>query len=205
VSDRALKWLPASILAAAAALLALAWDRLPDRWVSHWGVGGRADGWAAKTPLGVFGPILIGAGICIVFEVLLIAVRHRSPDPSAALPLRIVEAAVAAVLAGAALWLPLGQPASPASFVIFTLVVLGGSLVTAMTLSARGAKSSVISADGWHGFVYRNPKDARLWVPKRFGAGWTLNFAHTWAWPLLLLLMSPALICLVVGIWVATR
>jgi len=59
--------------------------------------------------------------------------------------------------------------------------------------------------EGWNALYYRNAKDARLWVPKRLGLGWTLNFAHRWAWPVLLLLLSPALITIVVMLTVATR
>ncbi len=28
---------------------------------------------------------------------------------------------------------------------------------------------------------YWNPKDKRLFVPKRYGYGWTINFANPWA------------------------
>ncbi len=35
-------------------------------------------------------------------------------------------------------------------------------------------------------FFYWNPKDKRLFVPKRLGFGWTVNFAHPLAIPLLL-------------------
>ena len=39
--------------------------------------------------------------------------------------------------------------------------------------------------EGWSGFVYSNPKDPRLWVPKLSGLGATLNFAHVRAWLIL--------------------
>jgi len=39
--------------------------------------------------------------------------------------------------------------------------------------------------EGWNGFVYSNPKDPRLWVPKLSGFGATLNFAHVRAWLIL--------------------
>ena len=28
------------------------------------------------------------------------------------------------------------------------------------------------------GILYYNPNDPSIWVDKRFGIGWTLNFAH---------------------------
>lgn len=30
----------------------------------------------------------------------------------------------------------------------------------------------------WYGFFYHNPDDPDPFVPKRYGWGWTLNFAH---------------------------
>lgn len=35
---------------------------------------------------------------------------------------------------------------------------------------------------GWKGFIYYNPDDPALFVAKRWGIGWTLNFANRWAW-----------------------
>ena len=32
------------------------------------------------------------------------------------------------------------------------------------------------------GIFYVNPKDESLFVPKRSGLGYTLNFAHPWSW-----------------------
>ena len=32
------------------------------------------------------------------------------------------------------------------------------------------------------GIFYFNRQDRRLFVPQRFGYGWTLNFANIWAW-----------------------
>jgi uncharacterized membrane protein len=45
-------------------------------------------------------------------------------------------------------------------------------------ISARGGREE----RGWHGFIYANPDDPNLFVPKRLGVGWTLNFGHRRAW-----------------------
>jgi uncharacterized membrane protein len=195
------KWLAPSILAAAGAWLAIRWDDLPNRWPSHWGLSGQADGFATKTPLGVFGLLLVGAFICLVFEGLLQATRKKSSvqSSSIALGLRIVETSLAVVLAGASLWLPLSRPASPFGFVVFTIIVMGLGLAAAITLSVREVKRLTLSGaekDGWLGLIYRNPYDDRLWVPKRLGTGLTLNFAHRHAWPTLLVLIAPAILIL---------
>jgi len=41
----------------------------------------------------------------------------------------------------------------------------------------------------WSGVFYSNPDDPALFVPKRFGIGYTLNFAHPWAWAVLVLII----------------
>jgi uncharacterized membrane protein len=45
----------------------------------------------------------------------------------------------------------------------------------------RGRTDAVFRDDDryWYaGFFYNNPDDPALFVPKRFGLGWTLNFGH---------------------------
>jgi uncharacterized membrane protein len=45
--------------------------------------------------------------------------------------------------------------------------------------------------DCWKlGMIYYNPADPALVIEKRFGIGWTLNFANRWAW-----VMTAAVVC----------
>ena len=32
------------------------------------------------------------------------------------------------------------------------------------------------------GFIYYNPEDSKVLIPKRYGIGWTLNFANMWSY-----------------------
>ena len=48
------------------------------------------------------------------------------------------------------------------------------------------------------GILYKNPDDPALFVPKRFGFGWTLNFGHPKA-RLFLLVLLMVLLLLVLG------
>jgi uncharacterized membrane protein len=199
-----MKWVPPLILGAAAGLLGLMWDSLPARWVVHWGVGGHPNGWATKTPAGVFGPLVLGAAILLTFYVLAEVLKRRAPGQTSAtiLPLYIMATALSLVFAGVAVWLPLLQPTSPAGFILFTVVVIGAGLAAAMIVSARAMKRLPAGAvpEGYHGLFYKNPKDERLLVPKRLGYGWTINFAHPAAWPTMLLLLSPAFLVVAVVI-----
>lgn len=53
---------------------------------------------------------------------------------------------------------------------------------TKTSTSADRGRTDVVFRDDdryWSGgFFYNNPDDPALFVPKRFGLGWTLNFGH---------------------------
>jgi uncharacterized membrane protein len=44
--------------------------------------------------------------------------------------------------------------------------------------------------EGWNGIFYSNPDDPALFVPKRYGIGYTLNFANPWSWVVLVLIFA---------------
>ena len=55
------------------------------------------------------------------------------------------------------------------------------SRTKASTRADRWPTSTVFRDDNryWYaGFFYNNPDDPALFVPKRYGLGWTLNFGH---------------------------
>jgi uncharacterized membrane protein len=66
-------------------------------------------------------------------------------------------------------------------------------------------ESTPESDEGWNVLYYSNAKDDRLWLPKRNGLGWTINFAHRLAWPAFLLLLTPIFIAIAVVAVVATH
>jgi len=39
------------------------------------------------------------------------------------------------------------------------------------------------------GFIYYNPDDTKVLVRKRYGIGWTLNFANIWSYVLIAVLV----------------
>lgn len=49
---------------------------------------------------------------------------------------------------------------------------------------ARAPLASIPHLMPWKlgGLIYSEAADPRVWVPKRVGYGWTLNFAHTESW-----------------------
>ena len=45
----------------------------------------------------------------------------------------------------------------------------------------------------WSGPFYSNPDDSSLFVPKRYGIGYTLNFGNPWSWVVLVLIFALAI------------
>jgi uncharacterized membrane protein len=52
--------------------------------------------------------------------------------------------------------------------------------------------------EGWNGIFYSNPDDPALFVPKRYGIGYTINFGNRWCWLVLAsifaMLVAPLLL-----------
>jgi len=44
------------------------------------------------------------------------------------------------------------------------------------------------------GFIYWNPDDPSILVPKRSGLGYTLNFANKWSWLAIIGILAAAVI-----------
>lgn len=57
-----------------------------------------------------------------------------------------------------------------------------------VALGGPGTPGTIES--GWRGVIYYAPDDERLIVDKRYGVGWTFNFARPGAWLVLLVLLT---------------
>jgi uncharacterized membrane protein len=205
-------WLPFAVLALGAIALALKWDSIPDRWAIHWGISGRPDGWATKTVVGVFLPLAFGAFICGFLEAIGLILRATSKargglSPEVALKiagltidfLRLIQIALSLVFAYIGIALPLSPPESPLRLVWFVFAAVGIAIVVGMIRLWRGVldlkKAGHEGLEGYNGIIYKNPNDPRLWVPKISGLGYTLNFAHPWAWPIMVAILAiPVLV-----------
>lgn len=178
--------------------------RLPEPVPTHFDAAGRANGWTAKAQLPwiIFGaPTLF----CLVLWGIGRITARMERDPlkaKAALfqPLRgclglgislLMVGCLAAALGGVA-FVHLGAAA-------FFLCLIVGTI-----LMARKTKDLLRNQpDAGHyrwGLFYLNPDDRRVWVEKRLGVGWTLNYAHRAAWWMtaLFLLAVPAAIGLAI-------
>jgi uncharacterized membrane protein len=193
-------WPAFAVLGCGAAYLAARWDDIPGRWVVHWNAAGLANGWAARTAPAVFGPLVLAAGLLVLLESLTAIVSRRGGDDVPTEPvraatthfMRMVMLALSMVLTLLAIDLPLGPPLPPPAValaclaIVVTAVALGSARVKAAHRAVRAGGDGA-KVRGYHGLYYSDADDERLWVPKRNGLGLTINFAHRWAWPAMIL------------------
>ncbi|WP_306589870.1 DUF5808 domain-containing protein [Geothrix sp. 21YS21S-4] len=188
----------AAVLLVACALPVLL-SRLPDPIPTHFDLRGRPDGWTSKAafPWLLFG-LPGGLWLILLFSGWAFAGSDQDPDGrkgAAMAPMRGFTASGVMVLLLAVVL----RPGSLAlGFGIFAAFLLLGMILMVRELKRLGAPGP--SDDYRWGLFYVNPDDPKVWVPKRFGIGWTLNYAHASAWWLTLLLLAPVLGLLLVQV-----
>lgn len=193
---------PFLILFPAAAYLAARWSDIPARFPIHWGLDGVPNGWASRTPLGVFGQLLLMAGVCLMNLgiVWMIARRSRGTPQSRAANIRIVHLlshGLAALVAWISIQCALGRGApNPMAMIVVVVGYLVICVVVARTTLFNGKDADDPSPDSsWRGgLIYFNPNDSALLVEKRMGIGYTMNMARPAAWVSLgVILLIPAM------------
>jgi len=198
---------PFVLMLATALYLYLRWDQIPERFPVHWGIDGQPNGWSVRTPMGVFGPMLIGLGVMAAIAVMTYGVLHharviRVPGSSSTkydfahrigLMLVAVGYFIAVMFSLAGLLPFMGNP-GPVPVLIVTIVMLATIFPLAAWVNQGRAHPVTTHAPGaplgdgtrdqdWKwGMFYYNPDDAALFVEARFGVGYTINFGHTSAW-----------------------
>ncbi len=195
---------PYLMLACAALLMRAHWNEIPDPMPVHWDLAGNPNGWMPKTPLIFWALIGSDFAACAIFTFAIVAMLYFSRQVNvigakAREERRFRWIGIAVILAGSYLPAPLAflplNPHAGLAFggVTFFLVIM---TVGALELVRRGqggvrlapAYGEQVISDRtpdqcWKwGIFYYNPDDPALMVEKRFGIGWTLNFAHRGAW-----------------------
>lgn len=210
---------PFLILGVISLCLWLRWDNIPARIPIHWGVGGRPDGWADKSPAAVFGGAATGVFSCLFLAGLWFAVvrgvrRIHSSGQQALREVRFIRI-ISLFLLGVEYWLALlmgllslavlranlEQPL-PAFWPILLgqTLLIAAVFIIAIRAGQGGWRWGLAEGGGtpeagalpvgdrtpdecWKlGVFYFNRNDPAFFVEKRFGMGWTLNFANPRSW-----------------------
>lgn len=223
---------PFALLAAAAAWLGLHWEKIPARFPVHWGIDGRPNGWAPRTPAGVFASLAGGAAVCALLVLIAFGITRWSRRIHAAgaagkrelhfkhlvlIVLLASEYVLAAVNGWVAL-LPLTgleKPGLAAGLILGLTTLLMIALVFVLVRTGQGGSrldgpaetgSEAPTGDRsddryWKtGLFYVNRNDPAIFVEKRFGIGYTVNFGNPWSWAILGLIILPALM-----VWILVR
>jgi len=190
--------LPTISLAALAIWASNHWDQLPRRIPVHIGWHG-PDRWIARTPASVYGFIAAQTAVSLSMILLAWGVLHWSRrnsirGPAAARDRRFrrlnVEILVlVAYFPAAGAWIALLKPDVSGILAGATLLLVAIGLVR-VTRAMRSPVTAPVG-DGtpdacWKmGVFYFNPSDPSIFVAKRFGIGYTVNFGNRWSWTLL--------------------
>lgn len=80
--------------------------------------------------------------------------------------------------------------------VVSVLFLAGLSLIPLFTRPTERADE-----DSWKGGIfYVNRDDPALFVPKRYGIGWTLNFGNGWSWVVMVLILAAAALPIILAV-----
>jgi hypothetical protein len=193
---------PLATLAAAALYLYLNWNRIPERFPVHWGIDGSPDRWSGRTWLGVYTPLLLGAVHCGLMLLIALGILRASPRgrvaanaAAGAQVRRVTLQFLVAGVWGMALVLaavsvdrvlpdrPFGN--LPPALISVGFIALAVPFVWRLIRIGRTLGSG---GDGtpdrcWKlGIFYFNPADPAIFLEKRFGIGYTINFGNRTTW-----------------------
>ena len=200
---------PFAILAGAAYWLNLHWDAIPARFPIHWDLAGKANGWSSRTTSGVYGPLAIGALICLTMVLSELGIVYGSPRAmggtrtvrwqTVKMMRRMAHlmGLMFAVIAVAPLYPQKLRPGLLAPAIVLATILMVVPVIRASNAAEGSAEQTPDRA--WKlGLFYYNPADPALMVEKRIGIGYTFNFAN----PVALILTAAVLaLPIVVVIW----
>lgn len=210
-------WYAISIILLTWLLALWVYPSLPERVATHFNLEGEPDGWSNRF-WGAFGLVFFQAaltffswGLVVLFRQtgLLLPARY---GPQIERQIYIVAACVNMMLLLIALiiWEFLPQSGwtvalslSPAiAGVIYVLYDSARLGIQALRQETEPGKGSADELQHWKwGLFYYNKKDPSLFVDKKVGVGLTFNFARPLSWVILMVMLLPAVVVLLIAIW----
>jgi len=200
---------PFAVLGLAAIWLATHWDAIPLRFPVHFDIAGQPNGWAHRTWKGVFGSLIQGASVMATLLGVAVGIVRSSPRGSEwsgrfrRATLRFLIGmlwAMSLLFSWIALNPILGFQMPP---ILLTVLILGAVGALAFPLLRLGSDpdsgTDATPDSAWKmGIIYYNPEDPALMVEKRFGLGYTVNFANRTSWVLMALTLAVPVVALVI-------
>jgi uncharacterized membrane protein len=184
---------PFLILSGGALWVRTRWEQLPERLPIHWNVHFEPDGFAPRTPLTAALPLFIGLVVCLTLLAFQAGLKRSTPDGALRAftikTLLIGEYFSALVCCGVLAASATGGRLLKPLLVLSLAGVL--ALLTFVWTSARRIpREPARNPSAWRGGVfYVDRDDPALFVPKRYGLGYTFNYGHPAALPLTLALV----------------
>lgn len=196
---------PFGWLAIVAAYVQLHWGRIPEKFPVHWGADGQPNGWASRTFTGVYGPLLLAAFLDVFFLLsawALVRISRNTTMRHVTVTISLLMMYPISFSFGMVALLPLREFPLwlvPAITLATVAVLIVWSIRVITSPDASDAVPEPQSDRYWKaGVFYYNPDDPAIFVSKRVGIGYTMNFANRTAWlvmvGILLLVLLPALL-----------
>jgi len=183
---------PFVAIAAVAIYLNAHWSQIPDQFPVHWGVNGQPNRWAGRDFAGVYGALLMATIMNLLFLVFgWVLLRRSRKSTMRYVTIRMLEVLLYPVTFTflVVALLPLMRiPLWLAPSVLFTFVagILVWSYRKVTAPSAPGEVPEPQNDSYWKaGVFYYNPNDPAIFVSKRVGIGYTMNFANKMSWVVL--------------------
>ncbi|QHW31513.1 DUF1648 domain-containing protein [Paenibacillus rhizovicinus] len=216
-------WLQGLLIAGSVLMAALLWKDIPPTLTTHYNLHFEPDGFGDKSWGTVF--LLNIVQLCLLVTILGTNAVIAQTASAQALDKGASEAKQhkfrfvnSVFLYGLSLLLTAffsyiqatmlyGWPneALAAVTVVMMVLVVGGIVGLVVTVRRLGLKGQSAGGDGdgahWlaGGGLYYNPKDPAVFVPKKYGIGWTVNFGRPMGWIVVitLILIPFAIVTLV--------
>jgi len=219
---------PFAIVALSGLWLALHWQQLPERFPTHWGFDGQPNAWVARTPAALFGNLGAGALVCAGLVALgygILRSRRIQASGAAGAGEQRFRAVSLGILLGAeylvafacsvpGLFAVVGDASVPlAAISLGVMALLAATLGFFVSVGQGGARHAGAAAAGhpppvgdrtadsrWKwGLLYVDAADPAIFVEKRFGFGYTLNFGNRRAWLIILALVALTAALMMLG------
>jgi uncharacterized membrane protein len=183
---------PFVAIAAVAFYLNAHWSQIPDQFPVHWGIDGQPNRWGSRDFAGVYGTLLMATLmnlLCLGFAWALLRMSRKSMMRYVTVrmlevllyPLTFTFLVVSLLpLMRIPLWL------APSVLLAFIAGVFFWSYRKITAPSAPDEVPEPQNDSYWKaGVFYYNPKDPAIFVSKRVGIGYTMNFANKISWVVL--------------------